>query len=172
MDRSGDPQPSHLGQQGRSLQSSFAAAPRGLPTIQPNRSSVSTIMARSESSNVIDDGKQETMLSGGRNLHLPFVERVWEHSVPRKDNSALHQVLCSRMLPGQEYHWKAPMVSGGIVSTCFPMRWLNCFTKCVTRREYLPGVLLTLAERLGTRSADSTDHCEIDRARPSSARSR
>src|SRR6266446_5433375 len=33
------------------------------------------------------------MLSGGSNLRSPFVQRVWEHAVPRKDNRALHQVL-------------------------------------------------------------------------------
>jgi len=34
----------------------LAAAPRGPPTTQPTRSSVSMIKERSESSNVIDDG--------------------------------------------------------------------------------------------------------------------
>jgi len=33
------------------------------------------------------------MLSGGHNFHSPFVQRVWKHAVPRKDNRAFHQVL-------------------------------------------------------------------------------
>src|SRR6267154_6317717 len=33
------------------------------------------------------------MLSGGHNLGSPFVQRVWEHTVPRKDHRAFHQVL-------------------------------------------------------------------------------
>src|SRR5277367_5045571 len=33
------------------------------------------------------------MLSGGHNLRSPFVQRVWEYAVPRKDNRAFHQVL-------------------------------------------------------------------------------
>jgi len=33
------------------------------------------------------------MLSGGHNLRSPFVQRVWEYAVPRKDNRAFDQVL-------------------------------------------------------------------------------
>ena len=50
----------------------------------------------------------------------------------------------SRMLPGQEYHWKADMVSGGIESTCFRIRRLKDFTNCVTSAGISP---LPLSER-------------------------
>src|SRR5579859_5808515 len=33
------------------------------------------------------------MQTGDHELRLVFVKRVWEHTVPRKDNRAFHQVL-------------------------------------------------------------------------------
>src|SRR6266403_1457129 len=33
------------------------------------------------------------MLGGEHNLRSPFVQRVWEHPVPRKDHGTLHQIL-------------------------------------------------------------------------------
>src|ERR1700723_418025 len=40
------------------------------------------------------------MLSTGSDLRLPFVQRVWKHTVARKDNRALYQVLQLAYVPG------------------------------------------------------------------------
>src|SRR6266478_7707196 len=91
MDRSGDPQPSHLGQQGGSLQSQFGRGtawstndPSGLLKRFHNQSAIRVYQGHRRWTS------RETMLSGGHNLRSPFVQRVWEHAVPRKDNRAFY----------------------------------------------------------------------------------
>src|ERR1700757_1200233 len=39
------------------------------------------------------------MPMGDYGLSLPFVQRVWEHAVPRKDHRAFHQVLQLAYVP-------------------------------------------------------------------------
>jgi hypothetical protein len=65
------------------------------------------------------------MQTGDHELCLLFVKWVWEHAVRERITARSTKFCNSRVLPGQEYHWKAAMVSGGMLSTCFHMRRLN-----------------------------------------------
>jgi DNA-binding XRE family transcriptional regulator len=65
------------------------------------------------------------------------------------------------MLPGQEYDWKTAMVSGGMLSTCFPMRRLNSLPALIPawQEENLGGksgspVNMRFGKRLGALRKD------------------
>src|SRR5216684_6047928 len=94
MDRSENPQPSHLGKQCDSFQSEFRRCaawptddPAGMLKCFHNQTAIGVFQGhrRLESSGA--------MQTGGHELCLLFVKRVWEHAVPRKDNRAFHQIL-------------------------------------------------------------------------------
>ena len=112
---------------------SFHAAPRGPPTIQPACSSVSKIKERSESSKVIAAGKVRVRCRLGIMSSVGLFRSGFGSTPSRERITARSTKFCnSRMFPGHEYHWKAAMVSGGMQSTCLPMRRLNILTKCLT----------------------------------------
>jgi len=93
MDRSANPQPSHLARSVVRFNPSFAAAscghrPRSRPAQAYTLSELDRSLPRSSMT-----GKFGRNADGESRALFAFVPWVWEHSVPQKDHRGFHQIL-------------------------------------------------------------------------------